>query len=446
MESMQNHIFLNEDKYNIGNNIYDFEILSYLGGENNYHYAKVKSKLNKEIYVMKIMENIELDKYKIFEKNLYMLKLLEHQNMLKYYSSFVENNNYYIIMEYAEGGNLKNYIKIHKIMDRKIEKIKLDKIFYELMSVSSYLDDEGFIHKNISTSNIFLTKDGDIKLGGLEYLFLKNDKNIEELNISEPMTYELNNKPEEIQDNIYSLGLIFYNLRQLHPKHIFIPFKTTNKRIFVTKEIEENKKSIEPECYMTTTNKESEYNNEEKRDKLIIENYDKCYKEFLNSSIESVYFCLRYLLEHYDFDLQGNVNIRNRKICLNDFISNGPISQSLKITDLIQLRTILMENNKSFGPIGEISPYELIKFVIKQLHIENNINNNKGQYYKLYSLEKNCLNRDLALSEFNKVYDNYFNSVISEKKKVFMEYMKLIMYAINVKQFIIILKAFIILH
>ena len=231
MESVQNHIFLNEDKYNIGNNIHDFEILSYLGGENNYHYAKVKSKLNKEIYEMKIMENIELDKYKIFEKNLYMLKLLGHQNMLKYYSSFVENNNYYIIMDYAEGGNLKNYIKIHKIMDRQIEEIKLDKIFYELMSVSSYLDDEGFIHKNISTSIIFLTKDGDIKLGGLEYLFLKNDKNFEVLNISGPMNYELKDIPKGIQDNIYSLGLIFYNLRQLHPKHIFFPFKTTNKRI-----------------------------------------------------------------------------------------------------------------------------------------------------------------------------------------------------------------------
>ena len=416
MESIQNHIFLNEDKYNIGNNIYDFEILGYLGGGNNYHYAKVKSKLNNEIYVMKIMENIELDKYKIFEKNLYMLKLLEHQNMLKYYSSFVENNKYYIIMDYAEGGNLKNYIKIHKILDRQIEEIKLDKIFYELMSVSSYLDNEGFIHKNITTSNIFLTKDGDIKLGGLEYLFLKND-NIKELNISGPMTYELKNKPKGIQDNIYSLGLIFYNLRNLNPQHIFIPSKDNNKRIIGTEEIRKIKKNKKkPEYYMTTTKEESHKNNEEERDKLIIDNYNKCYKESLNSSIESVYFCLRYLFEHYCFDPNNEI-IRNRKIYLNDFISNGPISQSLKITDLKQLRKILMENNKSFGPIGEISPYELIKFVIKQLHIENNFNYNMGQYYKLYSLEKNCLNRELASSEFNKVYNNYFNSVISDKER-----------------------------
>ena len=43
MESFKNHIYLDEDKNDIVNHLYDFEILSYLGGGHNYHYAKVKS-------------------------------------------------------------------------------------------------------------------------------------------------------------------------------------------------------------------------------------------------------------------------------------------------------------------------------------------------------------------------------------------------------------------
>jgi len=64
---------------------------------------------------MKIIPNIKLEKYKRIEKKLYILRLLDHPNILKYYSSFIHNNNYYIVMEYAESGNLKNYIKLHKI-------------------------------------------------------------------------------------------------------------------------------------------------------------------------------------------------------------------------------------------------------------------------------------------------------------------------------------------
>jgi len=35
-----------------------------------------------------------------------ILKQLDHPHIIKYFTSFIENNCFYIIMEYAEGGDL----------------------------------------------------------------------------------------------------------------------------------------------------------------------------------------------------------------------------------------------------------------------------------------------------------------------------------------------------
>ena len=441
MEALKHHIFLDEDKDDIGNNIYDFELLCYLGGGNNYHYAKVKSKLNNKIYIMKIFTNIQLERYKTIEKKLFMLKLMNHPNMLKYYSSFIDNNNYYIIMEYAENGNLKNYIKIHKLLNKKIEESILNKILYQSMSVLEYLHREGFLHRNITTSNLFLTKNGDVKLGGFEYL-CKGGNNSKE---NKPVNNLYNLvKIEPLEDDFYSLGLIFYNLRNLHPNHIYIPNVSNNKRVYSIEvinseeeKVEENKgkkkgrkKKIKkeenkntPELYMIKQLDTT------KRDELIIKNYNRSHLKNTYSSIESVYFCLNYLLGYPGIEINDAVN--NRRININEFNSKGPISKSLSILDLSYLKDILIENSEIFRVKEEINPCELIKFIIKQLHIENNKSGNK--YSRVYSLsngnndfgiskemeekKRNDFKFNLILSRYEYLYNLNFNSIISDKKR-----------------------------
>jgi serine/threonine protein kinase len=39
-------------------------------------------------------------------KEAQILRKLKHKNIIKYYTSFVENECLYIIMEYADGGDL----------------------------------------------------------------------------------------------------------------------------------------------------------------------------------------------------------------------------------------------------------------------------------------------------------------------------------------------------
>ena len=39
-----------------------------------------------------------------------MLKTLDHPNVLKYYECYSDENNYYLVTEFCEGGDLLSYI------------------------------------------------------------------------------------------------------------------------------------------------------------------------------------------------------------------------------------------------------------------------------------------------------------------------------------------------
>lgn len=104
-----------------GNSISDFTIINELGKGSYGIVYKVESKINKQIYVIKKID-LKLLKSK-HKKEAYqevqLLRQINHPNMIKYYNSFLEKDILYIVMEYAEGGDLQqvyNYLKYLKII------------------------------------------------------------------------------------------------------------------------------------------------------------------------------------------------------------------------------------------------------------------------------------------------------------------------------------------
>ena len=95
----------------IGDKLEDFELLTILGEGGSGIVLKVRSLINNEIYAMKII-NLENKKNEIeyIKNEIEMLKKIEHQNIVKYYTKFEKDNRIYIIMEYLEYGNLDAYI------------------------------------------------------------------------------------------------------------------------------------------------------------------------------------------------------------------------------------------------------------------------------------------------------------------------------------------------
>ena len=65
-------------------------------------------------------------------------------------------------MEYADGGNLAEFLG--KRTARLEEKDVLD-ILYQMVSAIRYMHAHHVLHRDLKTANIFLTKEGTVKIG-----------------------------------------------------------------------------------------------------------------------------------------------------------------------------------------------------------------------------------------------------------------------------------------
>lgn len=97
------------EKEVFGGSLKDFKILSELGRGSFGTVYKAESLLNNKECVLK---KIDINSMKVKDrknaiKEVEILKKVRHNNIIKYYNSFIEENNcLYIVMEYAAGGDL----------------------------------------------------------------------------------------------------------------------------------------------------------------------------------------------------------------------------------------------------------------------------------------------------------------------------------------------------
>jgi NIMA (never in mitosis gene a)-related kinase len=97
---------------NIGNRVNEFEFLNELGRGSYGIVYKVKSKIDNNIYVIKKLNLTHMNEKSQQEswKEALILKKLNHKHIITYHTSFLEENNLYIVMEYAQGGDLYSVI------------------------------------------------------------------------------------------------------------------------------------------------------------------------------------------------------------------------------------------------------------------------------------------------------------------------------------------------
>lgn len=102
-----------DDDHGVGNKLTDFKIICELGRGSYGVVNKVLSLVDQNEYVMKKinMKHIKLKHQKEALKEAQILRRVKHPNIIRYYTSFVEEEHLYIIMEYAEGGDLAMVIK-----------------------------------------------------------------------------------------------------------------------------------------------------------------------------------------------------------------------------------------------------------------------------------------------------------------------------------------------
>ena len=214
---------LKKKEYEVGNKFSDFEVIKELGKGSYGTVYTVRSLLNSNVYVMKKMELNHLKPRQQQEcyREVSILKKVSHQNIIKYYSSFLEKEILYIIMEYAELGDLYSLIKHYKKHSKYFDEIDLWRISSEILLGLEYLHSQNIIHRDIKCLNLFITKDRHIKIGDLGVSTITSGMdNLHYTRVGTPLYISpelVKQKPYDFKTDIWSFGCSLYHLASLEP-------------------------------------------------------------------------------------------------------------------------------------------------------------------------------------------------------------------------------------
>jgi len=129
-------------------------------------FSKVKLAINtktSEKIAIKILEKskiTEKDDIERLIREMFILKNLNNENIIKTYEIEETNNSYLIIMEYCEKGELFNYI----IKNNKLSEEETSFFFYQIVNGLEYLHSKGIIHRDLKPENLLLTSDYKLKI------------------------------------------------------------------------------------------------------------------------------------------------------------------------------------------------------------------------------------------------------------------------------------------
>lgn len=100
---------------------------------------------------------------------------LKHPFIVCYYESFIEERTLNILMEYCDGGDLSIYLKQQNKKFLKEEKIW--RFFIEICLGLEHIHKNKILHRDIKSLNIFLNKNGTVKIGdlGVAKMLMQND-------------------------------------------------------------------------------------------------------------------------------------------------------------------------------------------------------------------------------------------------------------------------------
>lgn len=127
-------------------------------------------------------------------REIHILRGLEHPNIVRLHEMVETERHIGIILEYASGGELFDYILNHRYLKDNAAR----KLFAQLISGVGYLHKRGIVHRDLKLENLLLDRNRNIIITdfGFANTFDPNDE------LSEEMEFNLSNK-----DYIKRLGL-----------------------------------------------------------------------------------------------------------------------------------------------------------------------------------------------------------------------------------------------
>jgi len=150
---------------------------------------------------------------------------LNHENLIYYYGSFVENNTTYLVLEYYEGNNLEELIEENIKNKTHISQNLIITILKQCLSALCYLHDNNISHRDIKPSNILINKDNKIKLIDYGFIVCLNEydnvlsggkSRIGDRKYICPEILYIETNKYDYKGDIFCLGYTIFELMYLH--------------------------------------------------------------------------------------------------------------------------------------------------------------------------------------------------------------------------------------
>ncbi|EAR92311.2 Serine/Threonine kinase domain protein (macronuclear) [Tetrahymena thermophila SB210] len=212
----------------------DFELGPCLGKGKFSEVYLAREKLSGFIIALKIMQKNFLKEYGLedqLRREILLQNGSDHPNILAIYGFFHDQNHIYLILEYAEQGDLYTLTRSFK----RIPENLAAKYIKQTISALIFLHKNNVIHRDLKPENILLSK-GDVKLGDFG-LAIENNNAIKEkrqtfcgtLDYISPEMF--NRKGHDFRVDIWSIGVLCYELCSGQPPFESETYDETMRRV-----------------------------------------------------------------------------------------------------------------------------------------------------------------------------------------------------------------------
>lgn len=148
-----------------------------------------------------------------FQREALSASSLSHPNIVEIYDVGEDDGDYYIVMEYVDGKNLKQLLKRRG----KLTTAEVVDIMLQITSAMATAHDSLIIHRDLKPQNILIKDDGEVKITDFGIAMALNATQLTQTNSAMGSVHyfppeQANGKGSSLKSDVYSLGIMMYEL------------------------------------------------------------------------------------------------------------------------------------------------------------------------------------------------------------------------------------------
>ena len=404
----------------------DYEIKETIGKGT---FSVVKLGINKatnEKVAIKILKKKKMQRAKDksrLEREISILKRLNHINVIKIHKIAEELENYFIVMEYCENGELFNYI----VARQRLSEEETAYFFYQLINGLDYIHHKNIVHRDLKPENLLLSQGNILKIVdfGLSNYYYPEGKLL-----STPCGSPCYASPEMVCGNkyngfridVWSCGIIIFAMICG-----YLPFEDPNNEILFKKimkckvdypeYLSDDVLDIMNKIIVVDPNKrinieqikqhpfylkgKSEF---EKKHKDLVEQVEFDMNKIFNNDIED-----------YNNDIEDDI-VFNINYNSNEYSNHTDLNiKKSKSSKLLKNENIDLNENKNdlylFQIKKRLQKFKLEKNIIKKENINNSVKQKESINIKNNNKIKEAISKKFKIN-------NDINKIISNKIKI----------------------------